>query len=303
MDTMRFPLFQTFHPIELCDREEAQYRRQIKEAASEARKKEALFLFLAGPSCSGKTTTAAGLKEELEQAGLRVFCFSTDDFFFDSQKAPKNEDGSPNYDAFSHTDSDFICDVLKKLSQGSDAAIPSFDFVSGMRNKDFFLIKRCQWDAFILEGIHALNPKILNALPARIPKLTLYLSTTRGVSYPGFENLALDPVEIRFCRRVIRDYKHRFASAERSFSLWKNVTRMEKEILHPFIPLADLTLSTDFCYEAAVVKEEATGLFRQVPTASPYREEAERMIQKLSPFPALSEALVPKDSVLREFID
>jgi uridine kinase len=216
--------------------------------------------------------------------------------------APKNEDGTPNYDAFEHTDSALIIQTLNRFSRGEKAHLPSFDFMAGTRCDEALWIDPKDYDVFILEGIHALNDVILEGLPQRKKALCFYLNVESGVKAEG-ANEGLLPLEVRFCRRLIRDFKHRGASADRTWALWQNVIASEKEILHPFIRNAVQIISTDFCYEPAVEKEELSLLLKTVDERSPLFAEAKRILKILSDFPEWPQDLVPSDSVLREFID
>jgi len=301
--TLLFPknAADTIH--KLVEKEEQAYRDGIEKAASLVLESGARFVFLAGPSCSGKTTTSLCLVEKLKQRGKRVMTFSTDDFFFDQSTAPKNEDGTPNYDAFEHTDSVFLCSVLQKLSKGHDVALPIFDFVTGKRKSTFYPVSPNDYDIFILEGIHALNDQIVSNLPEKEKSICFYLNVTKKVAMEGKEEDALSPEEIRFCRRLIRDFKHREAQAERTFRLWRNVLSAEKVILHPFSKNALLTLETNFCYEIAVEKEEVLSLLLHVKETDTFFPEAKALAEKIRFFPTLSEEIVPENSVLREFID
>jgi uridine kinase len=236
----------------------------------------------------------------LSHRGKRVVTLSTDDFFFDQDLAPKNGDGTPNYDAVEHTDLAGLTHCLKELNQGEAVSLPAFDFVSGKRKENASTLNGKDFDVFIVEGIHALNDLLLSPLSA-LSSVFFYLDVTKGVSLE--DRVSFVPEEIRFFRRLIRDFKHRNASAPRTFSLWENVLEAEKEILHPYKRNADRILGTDFSYELAVVKEEATALLEQVNETSPFFGKASRLKLALSHFPSLSEQVVPTDSVLREFID
>jgi uridine kinase len=297
-----FPKNASENALAFISAEEEQYRLQIEAAAEKIVFQKARFVFLAGPSCSGKTTTANLICQSLQKQNKRVISFSTDDFFFDQAKAPKNEDGTPNYDAFEHTDSALIIQTLNQFSRGEKAPLPSFDFLKGKRCDQAYIIDPKDYDVFILEGIHALNDAILEGLPKNENALCFYLNVENGVKAEG-KNEGLLPLEMRFCRRLIRDFKHRGASADRTWALWQNVTASEKEILHPFIKNAVQIISTDFCYEPAVEKAELTLLLKTVEKQSPLFAEAKRILNILSDFPEWPEDLVPSNSVLREFID
>lgn len=300
-ETLKFPKDPTQNIIKLVNGEETSYDKQIQYAAENIDTKNARFVFLAGPSCSGKTTTAQRLEKALLEKGKKVFSFSTDDFFFEQSRAPLNEDGTPNYDAFEHTDSDLIISVLNDFAQGKKTKVPTFNFLLGARG-EFLEIDGKDYDIFLLEGIHALNDKILSSVDEKIPYLGFYLDVTKSVGMEGKEEV-LSPVDIRFCRRMIRDYKHRNASVDLTYRLWKNVRKAESEILHPFQKNAFFTISTSFSYEIPVEKEEVLPLLESVEESHPLFPEAKRLLSILTQFPSLPESIVPKTSVLREFID
>ncbi len=287
--------------LRLVNQEEKQYRDQVTAAADLVLERRAHFVFLAGPSCSGKTTTSQALVDALSRHGKRVATISTDDFFFDQDLAPKNPDGTPNYDAVEHTDLASLTGCLQGLDRGEQVSFPSFDFVSGKRKEHAVTLNGEDFDIFIVEGIHALNDLLLSPLSS-LSSVSFYLDVTKGVSLEE-NRVSFLPEDIRFLRRLIRDFKHRNADAPRTFSLWSNVLEAEKEILHPYKRNADCILGTDFSYELAVVKKEAVYLLEQVKEDSPFSEKAKKLNLALSHFPSLSEQVVPTDSVLREFID
>ncbi len=302
MNTIIFPRSGTWDKQALVHQYESAYQNKIAQAARLALEKHVRFVFLAGPSCSGKTTTSLELIRALEGAGKRVLSFSTDDFFFNRELAKRNEDGTPDFDTFEHTDSKLIISTLHLLSEGKTTNLPVYDFTIGKRSEQTILVDPKDYDIFILEGIHALNDVILDAMPEKVPYLCFYLDVSSGVKLAG-ESTFLTADEVRFCRRLIRDFKHRGANADRSFSLWKHVLRNEKIILHPFRKNALFTITTDFCYEIAVEKEEVCALLDKVDPNGPFLKKAKELQKKLAPFPSWERALVPKNSVLREFID
>lgn len=301
MDTMIFPSDGVAKASEIALRDEENYRNQIRRAAEITTEKNARFLFLAGPSCSGKTTTSLALIEELKKRGKRVLTFSTDDFFFDGEKAPLNDDGIPNYDAFEHLDSALLLSVLLSLARGQDTTLPIFNFKTGKREAVGICVSPKDYDIFILEGIHALNDFFLTSMPPSVPYVSFYLDVKKKLvsQESGAE---LTPEERRFCRRLIRDFKHRFADGDRTYSLWRHVIDMEKIILHPFQKNALLTITTDFIYEIPVERDEGVAILTKIRTDSPWLEEAVALKEKLASFPSLSKDLVPENSVLWEFI-
>ena len=159
-----------------------------------------------------------------------------------------------------------------------------------------------EYDLFILEGIHALNDRLLDSLKGLESPIGFYLDVEKSIGERG-SDCELFPNEIRFCRRLIRDAKHRNASAEWTFTLWESVISAEEEILHPFRKNAARIIDTGLSYEIGVEREEAASLLESVPMKSRFWERAEGLKKKLSFFEALPKEIVPHHSVLREFID
>ena len=297
-----FPTEEAFDVKALIDSEEQAYRDQIDLAVKSILDTKIRFIFLAGPSCSGKSTTARCLVNALEKNGKRVFACSTDDFFRDKEFAPKNPDGSPNYETFEHADPPLIIETLKSLSCGNATPIPCYNFITGKRILCAQLISPSDYDVFLLEGIHALNDVLLQGMPKNEPYLCFYLDVTESVR-SGSGGGEFSPEQIRFCRRLIRDFKHRGASPDLTEKLWKNVIAAEKEILHPFRKNACQTISSSFSYEIAVEKKEVSDLLSTVEESSPLYPKAKRILEDLKKFPMLPESLVPQGSVLKEFLD
>lgn len=297
-----FPKEGSFSIQSLIDAEEKAYRDQIELAAKSVLEKQVRFVFLAGPSCSGKSTTAHRLVNALEQHGKRVFAFSTDDFFRDKEFAPKNPDGSPNYEAFEHADPELVIETLCSLSRGNRTPLPCYDFITGKRSLRGQTVSPADHDVFLLEGIHALNDRLLRGMPNEESYLCFYLDVTESVrSEAGGGEFS--PERLRFCRRLIRDFKHRGASPDLTEKLWRTVIDAEKEILHPFRKNAYQIISSSFSYEIAVEKEEVSELLSTVRKTSPLYPRAKRILADLEFFPTLPEALVPQGSVLKEFLD
>ena len=194
----------------LIREEEERYPDQIRHAVDLVIEKDVRFLFLAGPSCSGKSTTALEFEKALALRGKRLFTCSTDDFFFNKDRAPMRADGTPDYDAFSHTDSKSIIAAFQKMSRGEVTEIPEFDFLTGNRKESTRKVDPKNYDLFLLEGIHALNRVITEAMPEK--HLRFYLDVTEGVQNKAGGG-TFSPERLRFCRRLIRDFKHRGASA------------------------------------------------------------------------------------------
>lgn len=70
----------------------------------------------------------------------------------------------------------------------------------------------------IVEGIHALNPVITDSLPSE-NLMKLYVSVSSRISDEDGDVL-MSKRDLRFVRRLVRDYYHRASSVERTYDLW-----------------------------------------------------------------------------------
>ena len=73
------------------------------------------LVMLAGPSSSGKTTTASFLKKILTEKGRNAVTVSLDDFYLDQTNAPKFPDGRPDFETVHALDISKITKCLTSL--------------------------------------------------------------------------------------------------------------------------------------------------------------------------------------------
>lgn len=56
------------------------------------------IVLLAGPSSSGKTTTAGIIAQKIRSSGRNAYIVSLDDFYLNRADIPVNEDGMKDYE-------------------------------------------------------------------------------------------------------------------------------------------------------------------------------------------------------------
>ena len=82
---------------------EQNYENQVLKIANEISNSEHIkFLTLAGPTCSGKTTTSYILEHEFEKRGATVKIISIDDFYRNRNDISGDE--KPDYESISAID-------------------------------------------------------------------------------------------------------------------------------------------------------------------------------------------------------
>lgn len=155
-------------------------------------------------------------------------------------------------------------------------------------------------DVIMLEGIHALNPRLLTGVvaPAQVARLFVWPSTTLP-----FDRLShFRATDLRLLRRIVRDRHTRGADAAANIMRWSSVRRGEERSILPFLPLAEEVFDSALVYEPAVLKVYAERYLLEVPRAHPAYTTAYRLRQLLDRFVAIYPDHVPPTSLLREFI-
>ena len=279
---------------------ETRFNNKVKTVAKEIAESERVeIVMLAGPSSSGKTTTAKKLCRELEKLGVVSHTISLDDFYLNNCDAPRFPDGTPDFETVDALDKAFFQKTMSDLIKNGEAYLPEFDFKSGTRKKQLNRLVVGKNDVVIVEGLHALNPVITDHLPAdRL--LKIYISISSRI-YSG-RDIVLNKRNMRFIRRVVRDYKFRGNSVETTFKMWITVRYGEDQYLFPYKDNADIKINTIHLYETCVFKDIAIELLKELPKESEFYKESQRLIRSLMKFPALDTKQVPENSLLREFL-
>lgn len=278
----------------------ADYRRRVSEAAKfihgNSNKK---IIMLAGPSSSGKTTTAGLLSREIENLGAKAYTVSLDDFYFSrsTKKYPLDENGKPDYESVDALDLELIHRCLGELVEKGESRLPVFDFTVGERRENERKITLSENDIIIVEGLHALNPAITDTLPDE-NLFRIYVSVSSRV-YENDGSVLLSKRDLRFIRRLVRDYRFRAMPPHRTFEIWGSVMRGEDKYLFPFEERADIKLNSFHACEPCVLAGLATELLDKV--SGEYSEKAELLKDKLNLFKTVDYAVLPQDCLLREF--
>ena len=258
------------------------------------------IIMLAGPSSSGKTTTAKKLSQELLKKGVKAHEISLDDFYLNREDAPLREDGTPDFETVHALDLPLLKTKLGELIKNGESELPKFDFYSGKRSGEVEYIKLAKNDLVIIEGLHALNPEIIQELDnGKI--LKLYVSVASRI-YDETQRIILNKRNLRFVRRMLRDEKFRASPVEHTYSLWNSVLTGEELYLRPYRKFADLLINSIHIYEPCVFKNEAVSALGTVPPESSFFNDAQRLIKSLEMFESIDSSLVPGDSLLREFL-
>ena len=286
-------------PAETIAEEDFRYASALEEIADKVCGGGNIrVILLAGPSGSGKTTTANMLADAIRRRGIPTFVVSLDDFY--------RESNDPDYPTFENGERDFECvdalcvsEVVKTLTDIAEErpySIPKFDFKVGSRVSET-TFQPIGNGCVIIEGLHALNPKIFELLP-QDKILKLFISVSTNVTKGG--EVIISGKKLRFVRRMVRDNIYRAADAKRTLELWDNVLQGEELYLYPYRHLADICLNTFHRFELAIMKPYADKLLTSEVTEE--NEYARIVHNAFSESVSVSCSLLPQASLLREFI-
>ena len=288
-------------PEEFIKKSEARYENIINDIAEKIVADNGReIVMLAGPSSAGKTTTAAKLCKKLNENGVKTYVLSLDDFYLNRDDIPYLPDGTQDYETVYALDLPCFEEKVNALLRGETVKNPIFDFTTGKRSSsEFNEITLGESDIVIIEGLHALNPIITEKIQGKL--LKIYINVSSRI-YDEKGNIILNKRNMRFVRRMVRDYKFRNSTVQNTYKLWKNVTMGEDKYLFPYRHLADIKINTIHLYEACVLKKQALEMLENSEISDEYKNDINKITKSLKKFENIDESLVPEDSLLREFL-
>lgn len=275
------------------------YDAQVRAAAETIKNRVEIspIVLLSGPSGSGKTTTALKIQEALERIGIRSYSVSMDNYFLGRIGAPI-VNGELDLESPKIMDMDLLDEHFTALSRGEEVIVPKFEFARQMRNDAKGRpLKLGENEIAIFEGIHALN----DDCAGRHPEATkMYISARSDVE--DNDDVVFKRTWMRLTRRAVRDFSFRGTDVAETLALWENVRRGEKLYISPYKGRADIVFDSSLPYEVCVMKHYATPILRSVPEDNPRSAELHDLFAAFELFEEIDPELVPKDSLLREFI-
>lgn len=263
------------------------------------RKDKVKFILISGPSSSGKTTFSKRLSVQLAVCRIKPVAISLDNYFVDRDKTPRDENGELDFEHLHALDLDLLNQQLRELIEGKEIELPSFNFEEGRRYYRGDKMKLAEDSLVILEGIHALNPKLLPEIPAEAT-FKIYVSALTTISIDNHN--WIPTTDTRLLRRIIRDSRYRNYSARETIARWESVRKGEEKWIFPFQENADVMFNSALLFEFAVLKRYAEPLLAEVPKYCDEYTEAHRLIKFLNYFVPIPDREIPPTSLLREFV-
>ena len=279
---------------------EVEQNSRLFDIVNDIKNKESVKIILvAGPSSAGKTTTSKKLALYLKSIGINTHFISLDDYFFDKDKTPKNEDGEYDFESLRAINVVLFNQQLQQLLNHEEVLLPKYNFYTGkseFKNKRLKIDKK---DIIIIEGLHALNEDLTASINKEY-KYKIYLSPLTSVNIDNHNRITT--TDNRLLRRMIRDARFRGYNASMTLASWPKVREGEEKYIFPYQDAADVIFNTSLIYELGVIRLYAESLLFSVSEKDPNYGEAIRLINLLRNILPIRSTHIPFDSILREFI-
>jgi uridine kinase len=293
------------HASELIQVSEALQEKKIVQIAEDierrfhAEENPIRLVLITGPSSSGKTTFCKRLSIQLLACGLRPMSFSTDDYFVNRVDTPKLPNGDYDFDNIETVDYALLEDHLSRLMKGERVEVPEYNFTTGKREWNGKKLKLAGDTVLIIEGIHALNPKLTQNIEDSL-KYRIYISALTSISLDDHNWIPVR--DNRLLRRIIRDYNKGAYTARETIAQWKNVCEAEDKWIFPYQETADAMFNSALNIEFAVLRTHAEIILSSVQRNCPEYAEAHRLLKFIHYFLPVSDKEIPPTSIMREFV-
>ena len=280
--------------------QEALQEKNIGQVAEKAVKDpDRRIVMIAGPSSSGKTTFSHRLSTQFAALGYNPHPISVDNYFRNREEYPLDENGQPDFEALGCVDIPQFNEDMNALLSGKTIELPRFNFKTGKREYKGEMLKLGKKDILVIEGIHCLNDAMSSELP-KDSKFKIYISALTQLNVD--EHNRIPTTDGRLIRRMVRDARTRGTSALETIERWPSVRRGEDKNIFPSQESADVMFNSALVYELAVLKLYAEPLLFNIPRVREEYDEAKRLLKFLDYFLAIDSDVIPKTSILREFI-
>ena len=286
---------------ELIRVNEALHEKKFSGIADTICERGAKAVMLAGPSSSGKTTSANRLSIQLRVHGKHPILMSLDDYYIDRDKIAPGPDGKIDLEHINTIDTELFKEHLCALLRGEEVMVPSFNFKKGQREWSGHKLKLSPSSVIIVEGIHGLNPMLIPDELEGNMIFKMYVSPLLPLALDHHNRIPTS--YLRLLRRIVRDFETRGASVQKTLSMWDSVRRGEEKWIFPFQENADVIFNSSTLYELAVLKKHIFPLLTEIDASDECYDQVRAIVKILNyVYEADVDDEIPPTSIVREFI-
>ena len=286
---------------ELIRVNEALHEKKFAQVADMVCRRGAKAVMLAGPSSSGKTTSANRLATQLRVHGKKPILMGLDDYYLDRDKILPGPDGKVDLEHINTIDTELFKQHIEALLNGEEVELPTFNFKTGKREWNGHKLRLTEQTVIIVEGLHGLNPVLL---PEGLDKnliFRLYVSPLLPLNLDDHNRIPTS--YLRLLRRIVRDYETRGSSVQRTLSMWESVQNGEKRWIFPFQEHADVIFNSSTLYELPVLKKHIFPLLTAVEPEDECYDQVRSIVKILNYVKKADvDDEIPPTSLVREFI-
>ncbi len=286
---------------ELIRVNEALHEKRFSQIADMICERGAKAVMLAGPSSSGKTTSANRLATQLRVHGKQPILMSLDDYYIDRDKIAPGPDGKLDLEHINTIDTALFGEQLSALLRGEEIERPRFVFKLGKRQWSGEHLRLEEDSVIIVEGLHGLNPVLLPEGLDPTLIFRVFVSPLLPLNLDDHNRIATS--YLRLLRRTVRDFEGRGATVQRTLSMWDSVRRGEEKWIFPFQENADVIFNSSTLYELAVLKKHIFPLLTAIEPEDECYDQVRAMVKILNfVYEADVDDEIPPTSLVREFI-
>lgn len=257
-------------------------------------------VLVTGPSSSGKTTFSNRLCRLMEKDGFQCTVISIDDYYLARDEIKRRQPNTinPDYECLEAFDVEYFQKQMSAFLSGETIHLPRYDFKIGDRVSSGITLSTTEKDLLIIEGIHAMNPRLTEGLNfART--IGVYICPFDSYSVP--EKGEITSREIRLMRRSLRDHVHRNSSIMDTLKMWPSVRAGEERYIKPMKQYADFFFNSSFEYEICILRARIEEAIRTLNEEEFLKLKQYLPLELLSYFHSCPEASIPEESIFNEF--
>ena len=286
---------------ELVRINEALHEKRFSEISNMICERGIKAVMLAGPSSSGKTTSANRLSIQLRVHGKKPILMSLDDYYVDRDKIAPGPDGKVDLEHINTIDTELFGQHLEMLLNGEEVELPSFNFKKGRREWLGHRLRLDEKSVIIVEGLHAMNPVLL---PEGLDSSLVFRLFVTPLLPLNLDNHNRIPSSyLRLLRRIVRDYETRGSSVAHTLDMWQSVRAGEERWIYPFQENADVMFNSSTLYELAVLKKHIFPLLTEIEPHDECYDQVRSIVKVLNfVHEADVDFEIPPTSLVREFI-